>query len=251
MRPPRDYGRLGRARSTPMMIQMRPGSPCSPKSPLKAKKASPWTVDRVVECTREKIVQMEDKEPSLCRFLLVHKFLQSVDCESPTADMPAMSISRECEDGPDLQSMLKPVQESSPPPASNASLTAAELQSFGIACDETDDLLKEPPEYNESIPVSPTSPTSPVSPRSPAVSPPRDHNSAAQPGQRDLPARPTSPRSRRRRSSVYAKRTHYQVIKTALAMSEYDAEMSRPPKKRRLKLLLGDSGCFAGNVTTV
>jgi len=38
-----------------------------------------WTVGKVLACTRNKIERMEQREPELRRFLLVHKFMASVD----------------------------------------------------------------------------------------------------------------------------------------------------------------------------
>eukprot|EP00037_Helgoeca_nana_P032188 m.412612 g.412612 ORF g.412612 m.412612 type:complete len:184 (-) comp28894_c0_seq1:199-750(-) len=41
----------------------------------------PWTVSKILRCTQSKLEHMEEHEPGLRRFVLVHKFMASVDVD--------------------------------------------------------------------------------------------------------------------------------------------------------------------------
>jgi len=61
----------------PASIMTHARSHCG-KGPMRA---SPWTVGRIIRCTKSKIERMEAHEPGLRRYLLVHKFMASVDSD--------------------------------------------------------------------------------------------------------------------------------------------------------------------------
>eukprot|EP00038_Savillea_parva_P007060 m.167595 g.167595 ORF g.167595 m.167595 type:complete len:164 (-) comp12846_c0_seq1:109-600(-) len=50
---------------------------------------NPWTIGRIMECTQSKIERMEQREPELRRYLLVHKVLQSVHADVDVVSVPA------------------------------------------------------------------------------------------------------------------------------------------------------------------
>jgi hypothetical protein len=56
---------------------------------FEARQEAPWTVGRIIRCTKHKINRMEEREPSLRRFLLVHKVMASID-DSGDADAIAL-----------------------------------------------------------------------------------------------------------------------------------------------------------------
>jgi len=137
---------------------------------------APWTVGKIIECTQSKIERMEHHEPSLRRFLLVHKFMASVD---PGVDADALTV--------DPAGQVRPLSAAPTPPDAAPLMTEA----------------------------------SPV-PRRAAGRP---------------PARSVGPLGRRRRSGTSSGRP--QLVAPVKRLS------SHPIKKRRLKRLLGDAGCFA------
>eukprot|EP00035_Acanthoeca_spectabilis_P022497 m.444090 g.444090 ORF g.444090 m.444090 type:complete len:182 (-) comp19046_c0_seq1:107-652(-) len=168
---------------TSMVCRVRTQGHAGKSIARESAREAPWTLGRILQCTRAKIERMEEREPPLRRFVLVHKLMSSVEDD---LDPDTLAV------GPGGQ--VQP-----------------------LAVDMSGD----------------TAPLMTEAARAP------------RPGCSVIVKRSGGHSLRRRR------RLATSVSRPNIVSSSSEVLSNRPIKKRRLKRLLGDAGCFAAATATI